>query len=147
MTSLLSPLFSFLFLSLSALISSLSFLRLNSPSSLLTNLSSLWLCSLFQSPLSFSLVLCAVSSHPFARFMGSRSTSKLHRSLTHCICFTPLPFSVCSCFLFFFQFNLYFLCCSLLSVLQPVCTRLFVTASEAIGAWLTPSSQKTQTER
>lgn len=118
MTSLLLP----PPLSLSASLS-LSVLFLpSSPSSshlaalhfLQTNLSSIWLCSLFQSSLSPALFLCAISSHSFAHFIGSRCTSKLHKSCTPCICLSLFPFL--SLFFLFFpksahtEFIFHFLC-------------------------------------
>ncbi len=92
MTSSLSPSFSFSFpLCLSRSPFSTLFLSAPSPSHLTalhflqTNLSSIWLHSLFQSSLFPAPFLCALSSHSFAHFIRSHCTSKLHKSRASCI--------------------------------------------------------------
>lgn len=89
-----------------------------------TNLSSIWLRSLFQSSLSSALFLCALSSHSFAHFIRSHCTSKLHRSRTPCISL----FSFSQPFLFLFsspvhtEFIFHFQHCGHLS--HQLCSRV-----------------------
>lgn len=144
MTSLLSSLFSFLppSLSLSVLISSLSSLRLRSPSSLQPNLSPLWLCSLFQSLLSFYVLYL----HTLLPTLWGPTVPLNFTSPSLLVYALPL-FLFLSLLVFFplahTQFNFHFLCRSLLSAFfQRSGERLFVAASEAIGACMTPSYQK-----
>ncbi len=165
MTSLLSPSFSFSFpfcVSPSfSLFCPLSFLPAPSPSHLAalyflqTNLSSIWLRSLFQSSLSPALFLCALSSHSFAHFIRSRCTSKLHKSRAPCISLSLFPFL--SLFFFFFphpactEFIFHFLCYSHLSHQLSaarclnMAKRHFITASKgnSIYRWLPAAIKKT----